>query len=105
MQRFQMMIRTPQETSPHEQILFPRVKTASSCDHPLFAACGFSKPTRPNSGTIQGHDSSNPDLSQGDMHPGANFLLTNTYQAFQAILLIQEEKKTRRLGTMVELFL
>jgi hypothetical protein len=34
-QRVQMMIRTPQETSPREQILFPKVKTASSCDHPL----------------------------------------------------------------------
>jgi hypothetical protein len=30
MQVFQMMIRTPQETSPHEQILFPKVKTSSS---------------------------------------------------------------------------
>jgi hypothetical protein len=35
MQRVQIMIRTPQDTSPHEQILFPRVKKASSCGHPL----------------------------------------------------------------------
>jgi hypothetical protein len=33
MQRVQMMLITPQDTSPHEQILFPKVKTASSCDH------------------------------------------------------------------------
>jgi hypothetical protein len=32
-------------------------------------------------------------------------LLTNTYQAFQAVLLIQEEKKISRLSKMVELFL
>jgi hypothetical protein len=53
-QRDQMMIRTPQNTSPHEQILFPKVKTASSCDHPICAACLFAKPTRQNPGTIQG---------------------------------------------------
>jgi hypothetical protein len=34
-QRVQMMPRTPQETYPHEQILFTKVKTASSCDHPV----------------------------------------------------------------------
>jgi hypothetical protein len=46
MQRVQMMIRIPQYTFPHEQILFPKVKTASSYDHPLCAACRFAKPTR-----------------------------------------------------------
>jgi hypothetical protein len=70
MQRLQMMIHTPQDTSHHEQILFPKVKKASSCDHSLCAACRFAKPTRCNPGTIQGIDSSNRDLSQGDMQPG-----------------------------------
>jgi hypothetical protein len=66
-QRVQIMIRTPQETSPREHILFPTVKTASSCDHPLCAACRFAKSTRHNPGTIQGFDSSNRDLNQGDI--------------------------------------
>jgi hypothetical protein len=70
MQRVPMMIRTPQETSPHKQILFIKVKTASSCDHPMCAACRFAKPTRRDTGTIQGIDSSNRDLSQGDIQPG-----------------------------------
>jgi hypothetical protein len=70
MQRIQMMIITPQDTSPHEKILFPKVKTASSCDHPICAACCFAKPTRRNPETIQGFDSSNRDQSQGDMQPG-----------------------------------
>jgi hypothetical protein len=69
-QRVQMMIRTPQDTSPHEQILLPKVKTASSCDHPLCGACLFAKPARHNPGTIQVIDSSNRDLSQGNMQPG-----------------------------------
>jgi hypothetical protein len=67
MQIVQMMVRTPQYTSPNEKILFPKVKTASSCDHPLCAACRFAKPTRRNPGTIQGIDSSDRDLSQGNM--------------------------------------
>jgi hypothetical protein len=46
MQRVKMMIRTPQDTSPREQILFPKVKTASSCDYHLGADCRFAKPTR-----------------------------------------------------------
>jgi hypothetical protein len=41
MQRVQLMIRTPQDTSPNDHILFPKVKTASSCDHPRCAACSF----------------------------------------------------------------
>jgi hypothetical protein len=69
MQRVQMMIRTPQDTSPNEQNLFTKVRTASSCDHPLCAACRFAKPTRRNPGTIQGIDSSDRDLSQGIMQP------------------------------------
>jgi hypothetical protein len=52
-QRVQMMIQTPQDISPHDQIFFPKVKTASSCDHPLCAACRFAKPTRRNPETIQ----------------------------------------------------
>jgi hypothetical protein len=70
MKRAQMMIRTPHETSSHEQILFPKVKTASSCDNPLCAACRLTKPTRRNSCTIKGVDSSIRDLSQGEMQPG-----------------------------------
>jgi isopentenyldiphosphate isomerase len=70
MQRVHIMIRTRHETSSHEKILFPKVKTASSCDHPICAACRFAKPTRRNPGTIKGIDSSNRDLSQGDMQPG-----------------------------------
>jgi hypothetical protein len=70
MQRVQMMIRTPQDTSPHEQILFPKVKTASYCDHPLCAACRCAKPTRRNPGTIQGIGSSDCELRQGNMQPG-----------------------------------
>jgi hypothetical protein len=70
MQRVQMMIRIPQDTSHHEQILFPKMKTASSCYHPLCAACRFANPTRRNPGTIQGIDSSNRDLSQGELQPG-----------------------------------
>jgi hypothetical protein len=62
MKRLHMTIRTPQETSPHEHILFPKVNIASSCDHPLCAACRFAKPTRYNPGTIQGVDSINRDL-------------------------------------------
>jgi hypothetical protein len=89
MQRVQMMIRTPQETSPHEQILFPKVNTASSYDHHLCAAYRFANPTRRNPGTIQGVDSSNLHLSKGDMQPGKKFLSTNTYQAFQIVSLIQ----------------
>jgi hypothetical protein len=65
-----MMIRTPHDTSPHEQILFPKVKTAPSCHHPLCAACRFAKPTRRNPGTIQGIDSSDCDRSQGNMQTG-----------------------------------
>jgi hypothetical protein len=79
-QRVQMLIRTPQDTSPHEQILCPEVKTDSSCDHPLCVACRFAKPTRRNPGTIQGIDSSDRDLSQGNMQ-----LLINIYLAFQAV--------------------
>jgi hypothetical protein len=70
MQRAQMMIRTPQNTSPLDQILFPKVNTASSCDHSLCSACRFTNPTRRNPVTIQGCDSSNRDVSQGDMQPG-----------------------------------
>jgi hypothetical protein len=75
MQRVQMMIRTPQDTSPNEQILFPKVRTASSCDNPLCAACRFAKPTRRNPGTIQGIDSSDRDLSQGNMQPGTKVFI------------------------------
>jgi hypothetical protein len=46
------------------------VRTASSCDHPLCAACRCAKPTRRNPGTIQDIDSSDRDLSQGNMQPG-----------------------------------
>jgi hypothetical protein len=35
MQHVQMMIRTPNEALHHERLLFPEVKTGSSCDHPL----------------------------------------------------------------------
>jgi hypothetical protein len=70
MHRVQMMIQTPQDTSPPEQILFPKLKTASSCDNPLCPACQFVNSTRHNSGTIQGIDSSNRDLSQGEIQPG-----------------------------------
>jgi hypothetical protein len=65
-----MMIRTPQKNSPHDQILFTKLKTASSCDNPMCAACRFAKRTRQNPGTIQGVDSSNRDLNQGDVQPG-----------------------------------
>jgi hypothetical protein len=70
MQRVQMMIRTPHETSRHEQILFPKVKTSSSRDHPVCAACRFAKPTICNPGTIQGVASSNRDPSQAAMQTG-----------------------------------
>jgi hypothetical protein len=64
------MIRTPNEGLHHNQILFPKVKTASSCDHPLCAACRFAKPTRHNPGIIKGVDSSNRDVRRGDLRPG-----------------------------------
>jgi N-acetylmuramic acid 6-phosphate (MurNAc-6-P) etherase len=38
-------------------------------------------------------------------NPEKKFLFTNTYQVFQAVLLIKEGNKTRRISTLVELFL
>jgi hypothetical protein len=108
MQRVQIMILTPQDTSLHEQILFPKVKTASSCDHPLCAACRFAKPTRRNPGTIQGIYSSNRDLSQGNMQPGTNKYIDQYISGLPGRLTHttgKEGKKTRKLNTMVELFL
>jgi hypothetical protein len=70
MQHVQMLIRTPNDNSSHEQIVFPKVKTASSCDHPMCAACRFAKPTRRNPGTIRGFDSSNRERC-GDLQPGS----------------------------------
>jgi hypothetical protein len=69
MQCVQIMIQTHNEGSHHNQILYPKVNTPSSCEHPLCATCHFDKPTRKNPGTIQGGDSSNRDLSHGDLKP------------------------------------
>jgi hypothetical protein len=101
MQRVQMMIRTPQDTSPHEQILFPKVKTASSCEHPLCAACRFAKPTRRNPGTIQGLDSSNRDLSQGNMQPRTKVSIDQYISGLPGRLTHtrgKEDKKTQYNG-------
>jgi hypothetical protein len=101
MQRDQMMIRTPHDTSPNEQILFPKVKTSSSCDHPLCAACRFAKPTRRNPGTIQGIDSSDRDLSQGNMHPGTKVSIDQYISVLPGRLTHtrgKEDKKTQYNG-------
>jgi hypothetical protein len=101
MQRVQMIIRTPQDTSPHEQILFPRVKTASSCDHPLCADCRFAKPTRRNPGKIPGIDSSNRDLSQGNMQPGTKVSIDQYISGLPGRLTHttgKEDKKTQYNG-------
>jgi hypothetical protein len=96
-----MMIRTPQNTSPNEQILFPKVKTASSCDHPLCAACRFAKPTRLNPGTIQGIDSSDRGLSQGNMQPGTKVCIYQYISGLPGRLTHtrgKEDKKTQYNG-------
>jgi hypothetical protein len=101
MLRVQMMIRTPQGTSPHEQILFPKVKKAPSCDHPLCAAFRFTKPTRRNRGTLQGVDSSNRDLSQGDMQPGTKVSIDQYISGLPGRLTHtrgKEDKKTHYNG-------
>jgi hypothetical protein len=101
MQRVQMMIRTPQETSPREQILFPKVKTASSCYHPLCDACRFANPTRRSLGTVQGVDSSNRDLGQGDMQPGTKVSIDQYISGLPGRLThtrVKEDKKTQYNG-------
>jgi hypothetical protein len=100
-----MMIRKPQYTSPHEKILFPKVKTASSCHHPLYASCRLAKPTRCNPGTIQGIDSSDCDLSQGEIQPGTKLSIGKYISSLPGRLIRTRGKKTRKLNTMVELFL
>jgi hypothetical protein len=85
MQRVQMMIRTPQYTSPSGQILFPKVITASSCDHPLCAVCRFAKPTRRNPGTIQGIDQVTVTSVKVTCNLEQKFLLINIYLAFQDV--------------------
>jgi hypothetical protein len=92
MQRVQMMIKTPHETSSHEQILFPKVKIASSCDHRLCSACRFAKPTRRNPGTIQGVDSSNHGISQGDMQTGTKVSITQYIYGLSGRLTHTREK-------------
>jgi hypothetical protein len=101
MQRVQIMISTPQDTSPHEQILFPKVKTASSRDHPLCAACRFTNPTRRNPGTIQGIDSSDRDLSQGNMQPRTKVSIDQYISGLPGRLTNtrwKDEKKTQYNG-------
>jgi hypothetical protein len=104
MQRVQMMIRNPQDTSPHEQILLPKVKTASSCEHPLCAACHFAKPTRRNPGPIQGIDSSNLDLSQGEIQPGTKVSIYQYISGLPGRLTHtrgKEDKKTQYNGRTI----
>jgi hypothetical protein len=101
MQRFQMMIITPQETSPRVQILFTKVNKASSCDHLLCADCRFKKPTRRNPGTIQGVDSCNRDLSQGDIQPGTKVSIDQYISGLSGRLMHRkgkEDKKTQYNG-------
>jgi hypothetical protein len=105
MQRVQMMIRALQETSPHEQILFPKVKQP----HPVIILFVLLAALPSQQDAIQALPKALTQVTKISVKVTCNLeqknLLTNTYQAFQAVLLIPEEKKTIRLSTIVELFL